>query len=234
MPNPKLPRRPRKQGDSHGTQELSCFQEIVELAHDLKNLLLPIQAAAELLLERSLDENAKGHVRTILKQVDRMKLLVEDLLLSRNGINWRTAVNLTELVSQVARRVTEDCKVGISCLYPRIEPVYVYASETALWRVLHNLVLNAAQAAGESGKVEIRLSLDLLQKMACIEVQDSGTGIPAVHRKHVFDPFFTTKPQGTGLGLSAARRLVEQLGGDLSYRSEDGNGTIFTVWLPLA
>jgi len=153
----------------------------VELAHDLKNLLLPIQAAAELLLERSLDENAKGHVRTILKQVDRMKLLVEDLLLSRNGINWRTAVNLTELVSQVARRVTEDCKVGISCLYPRIEPVYVYASETALWRVLHNLVLNAAQAAGESGKVEIRLSLDLLQKMACIEVQDSGTGIPAVH-----------------------------------------------------
>src|SRR3990172_3992012 len=111
MPNPKLPRRPRKQGDSHGTQELSCFQEIVELAHDLKNLLLPIQAAAELLLERSLDENAKGHVRTILKQVDRMKLLVEDLLLSREGVLWRIPINITELVSQVARSVRADHNV---------------------------------------------------------------------------------------------------------------------------
>lgn len=223
----------RKEVDSYDDAKAVQPLEVSQLAHDLKNLILPIQAAAEFLLESDSPENRKRYLRTILQQVDRMRLLIEDMFVSPEGIMRRCPVNITELVSLVARRVEQDCRVGISCLYPRIEPIFVWANEPRLWRALYNLALNAAQAVGPSGKVEIRLSLEPSEQVACVEIVDSGPGIPPNHRKHVFDPFFTTKPAGTGLGLTVAKHLIEQCGGRISFRSTVAEGTTFSVWLPL-
>jgi signal transduction histidine kinase len=94
------------------------------------------------------------------------------------------------------------------------------------------LVINAAQAVGDDGLVEIELSQ--VPGKAVIEVKDNGPGVPAALLPMIFEPRFSTKPEGTGLGLSSARLIVEGLhGGTLSYRGQVGRGATFRVELPL-
>lgn len=67
-----------------------------------------------------------------------------------------------------------------------------------------------------------------------LEVEDTGVGIPPALQAQVFNPFFTTKPGGTGLGLATAHRIVEDHGGTIAFRSAPGQGTTFSVLLPVA
>ena len=113
----------------------------------------------------------------------------------------------------------------------------VQANRGRLQQVLLNLLVNAAQAipAGKPG-MEVRVTTRLDGDRVLIEIRDTGEGIPPEHHAQIFDPFFTTKPvgQGTGLGLSISHEFIRQLGGDLTFATEVGRGTTFTVSLPLA
>jgi len=99
-------------------------------------------------------------------------------------------------------------------------------------QVLLNLLLNAIQAMDKPGAIHV--SLDRDKDGAIITVADEGKGIAPEILPNIFRPFFTTKGQGTGLGLSLARRIVEAHGGAINVRSEVGKGTQFTVRLPMA
>jgi signal transduction histidine kinase len=105
------------------------------------------------------------------------------------------------------------------------------AVPTAVRQIVLNLAKNAAEAAGPSGRVEIRLGQD--GSRALVTVSDDGPGIAPEARERIFDPFFTTKQTGTGLGLAIARAMAGALGGDLELESGDG-GARFTLRLPLA
>ncbi|NDV19861.1 GHKL domain-containing protein [Pseudodesulfovibrio sp. JC047] len=100
-------------------------------------------------------------------------------------------------------------------------------------QVLLNLLENAIDAIGENGSIV--LSTKEQQGRVVVEIEDSGDGIPEEHINKVFDPFFTTKAtgEGTGLGLSIVYTTLKKLGGRISVRSRRGQGTIFTVSLPL-
>jgi signal transduction histidine kinase len=80
--------------------------------------------------------------------------------------------------------------------------------------------------AGERGSGELR-------ERMIVEVADTGSGIKAEETANVFNPFFTTKPGGTGLGLAIAHKIIEDHGGAVTFRSTPGQGTVFTVALPL-
>jgi signal transduction histidine kinase len=116
--------------------------------------------------------------------------------------------------------------------YDRSLPhVTIYGSE--LNQVWTNLLDNAIDALGESGKITLRTRRD--GECIVVDVADTGPGITPEARAHVFEPFFTTKGvgRGTGLGLGTARRIVEERqGGSLSFDSDE-NGTTFHVWLPM-
>ena len=101
-------------------------------------------------------------------------------------------------------------------------------------QVLMNLILNAIQATAEGGEIAIRTHQN--EEYCEIKVSDTGSGIPADIRAHIFDPFFTTKKtgEGTGLGLSVSLGIVERHGGQLVVESEVGEGTTFTVRLPIS
>ncbi len=101
-------------------------------------------------------------------------------------------------------------------------------------QVLMNLILNSVQAIRSGGSIAIRTHI--VDGMCALEVRDSGCGIPATVLPHIFDPFFTTKGtgEGTGLGLSVSLGIVERHGGQILVDSEVGQGTRFTVCLPLA
>jgi PAS domain S-box-containing protein len=114
----------------------------------------------------------------------------------------------------------------------------VVANESRVGQLFLNLVVNAAQALEEGAPSENRIELVAREDdgFVVVEIADTGRGIPADVQSRIFDPFFTTKPagEGTGLGLSISRRIVEQLGGDISVASEPGKGTRFTVRIPRA
>jgi signal transduction histidine kinase len=98
-------------------------------------------------------------------------------------------------------------------------------------QVLLNLLLNALQAVDVNGKIAV--TVELRGKSAVIEVADNGRGIPPDHLPNIFRPFYTTKGDGTGLGLSLARRIVEEHQGRIDVTSTVGKGTTFAVILPL-
>ena len=106
--------------------------------------------------------------------------------------------------------------------------------------MLVNLVRNAIEAVGDSGRVVLRVCAervrfaDRAQEAAVLEVSDTGPGMAPEVEKRLFDPFFTTKATGTGLGLSIAARIVEKHGGLLRYQTRPGHGTTFGIALRLA
>jgi signal transduction histidine kinase len=97
-------------------------------------------------------------------------------------------------------------------------------------QVLLNLLLNAIQAL--NGKGQVRVELEMQDTSVLTRVKDNGRGIGPEALPNIFRPFFTTKGQGTGLGLSLARRIVESHGGTIEADSAPGQGTEFKVWLP--
>jgi len=107
-----------------------------------------------------------------------------------------------------------------------------------LHQVLLNLVLNAIQATPENGSVEVSVcpSPDSPKDSVLLIVEDSGRGIPEEHVEKIFDPFFTTKDpdQGTGLGLMISHQIVADHGGSIGVRTRVGEGSTFTVTLPVS
>jgi len=123
-------------------------------------------------------------------------------------------------------------KCEITKEYGSLPPMRVNGGQIS--QVILNLLVNAAQAMETYGSLRIRTGLD----GACvrIEIQDSGAGIPPELLGKIFDPFFTTKPvgQGTGLGLHICQKIVTAHGGNISVSSLPGDGTTFTVSLPVS
>jgi len=103
--------------------------------------------------------------------------------------------------------------------------------EDQIRQIFINLTLNAIQAMPDSGKLKIASR----ERMECIEVEftDTGCGITKENLKRLFDPFFTTKPKGIGLGLAVVKRIIEKHNGSIQVKSKPGEGSTFTVKLPL-
>ena len=101
-------------------------------------------------------------------------------------------------------------------------------------RALINLVENAIEAMHGQGHVHIVTSLDARQQRVCIEVHDTGAGIPPQLRDKLFLPYFTTKRGGSGLGLAIVNRIVADHNGRISVRDNTPRGSIFAIELPMA
>ncbi len=144
----------------------------------------------------------------------------------------RRAVELAEAMvrSEVRKRAKLQLELGA------VPPVAADVSQ--LSQVLVNLIINATEAippgSPDEHKVMVRTRVD--NERAVLEVEDTGSGIDAVHLPQVFDPFFTTKSKDVvrGLGLAVVKETVTALGGEIKVASVVGRGTTFTVWLPLA
>jgi signal transduction histidine kinase len=100
-------------------------------------------------------------------------------------------------------------------------------------QVALNLLLNAVQAMPKGGTLTLRGRNSEDGQWIRISIQDSGMGIPGEDMNKLFDPFFTTKEGGVGLGLSITHRIIDQHHGKIEVESTPGEGTLFTVWLPI-
>ena len=111
----------------------------------------------------------------------------------------------------------------------------VYSDIQQLNHLFMNIILNAAQAMGGKGELNVKTLFLPETEQVRIEIADTGPGIPEHILPHIFAPFFTTKPEGegTGLGLSLAYGIVENQGGKIKARSVPGEGATFIIELPV-
>ncbi|CAM2145357.1 histidine kinase [Pararobbsia alpina] len=219
------------------------------LAHELRNPLAPIRASLEV-LERSSEPVTRAKARAIMvRQVDQMTRLVDDLLQIS-----RITHNRLELRKDVID-LTETVEIAIDTASPMIdqrqhhldvhltqEPFAVYADRARLAQVFSNLLHNAAKFTKPGGRIAIDLARDPGDpNTALLTVRDNGIGIAADMLAQVFETFARVEPAtddvvpgGLGLGLSLAQQLTRLHGGSVTAHSNGlGTGSTFTVRLPL-
>jgi two-component system NtrC family sensor kinase len=119
-------------------------------------------------------------------------------------------------------------------LAEHLPPVLCDANQ--IQQVVLVLMMNASEAMAKGGQLAVSTGFDGQTEQGVVRVKDNGSGIPADVMPRIFDPFFTTKEDQnrTGLGLAVAHSIVEQHGGEITVRSEPGQGTEFQVGLPMA
>jgi signal transduction histidine kinase len=209
------------------------------IAHELNNPLNNIGLTLEALLD-DLDSYPPEEQRRMLgqayTQVERASTTVRNLLdFTRKDRTAFTRVPVKSVVDTALRLVGNEAMIaGVETL-TRVDPdVAVQGNPHDLQQVLVNLLLNAIQAMPEGGTIRVEAEAD--EEMVRIDVADTGEGISSEHVDEIFDPFFTTKEpgQGTGLGLSVSHSIIEQHGGRITVASTAGEGTTFTIRLPIA
>jgi len=101
-------------------------------------------------------------------------------------------------------------------------------------QVLWNLIRNALEATRGRGKIHLELKLSTKKGRAGVKINvaDDGVGIPVEDQEQIFEPFFTRKARGSGLGLAMVQSTIRAHGGDVTVKSNEGKGSVFTVWLP--
>ena len=214
------------------------------IAHDFNNLLMAVQGNLDLAQSEDPTSPVAGRLEAASRAVVRSRELTRQILtFARGGLPSLTRTDLTALVEESASfaRVGTAAHLTID-VDPDLPPVDADASQ--LGRVLHNLVLNAAQAMPTGGEIAIHAGLAppaaLPPELApdrtyvCIDVTDQGDGIPEALRQRVFDPFFSTRPTGSGLGLTTSHSIVRQHGGALVLVPAHPRGTTARVFLPAA
>jgi signal transduction histidine kinase len=207
------------------------------LAHEIKNPLAGLSGALELLAEDLAHSPAQVEVVGEMQhQVARLTHTMESLLSFARPPKTRlrtTDVNLTlEKVLFLIRQQNRDGAVELRRDLGDGGPM-VMADPAQLEQVFLNICLNACQAMrGGSGVLTVRTLSS--EGRTCVEIEDTGPGIPADLRSQVFKPFFTTKREGNGLGLAISARIVAEHGGHIGFRCPPGGGTVFAVTLQQA
>ncbi len=224
------------------TQKLAALGQLgAGVAHEINNPLTGILGNAQLLLERPGREGAdRESLEAIERAARRCREITRKLLRfseQRAAPDLRV-LELNQVVEDGLELVVEQLRQADLVLEKDLvqPPPLVRADGTQLAQVVLNLVGNARAAClGRSG-ARIRVRTGVAAGLAEIEVRDEGKGIPAEHLARVFEPFFTTKElwSSVGLGLSEAWRVVTEHGGTITVKSSLGEGSTFTVRLPVA
>jgi len=220
------------------------------IAHDFNNILTVIRMSSEFLLA-GIPESDEHHqdAQEIMKAADRASRLTRQLLsFSRHQVLSPRLLALNEIISgmdgMVRRVVPENIEVVME-LDPKLSQVRADAGQ--MEQVVLNLVINAADAMPEGGRLAIRtINIEVDASFSAshldvaaghyvgVTVSDTGLGMDKETVSRIFEPFFTTKAvgKGTGLGLSTVHGIVTQSGGKIWVYSEPGLGTTFKIFLP--
>jgi signal transduction histidine kinase len=206
------------------------------VGHDIRNPLQAIvnelyfakQAMTQVPENKNKQDTLEG-ISIIQGQVDYISKIVSDLQdFSRPLKPEITEVDLSDLITSVLLTINIPDKIDLKIDvkgFPKIK-----TDPTFIRRVLTNLTNNALQATPDGGKVEIAAFEK--ENQVIITVADTGKGIPEENKPKLFTPLFTTKSKGQGLGLAVTKRLIEALGGTITFESQEGKGTKFILSLP--
>lgn len=220
------------------------------IAHDFNNLLTAMIGFCDLLLLRHAPNDPSFmDIMQIKQNANRAANLVRQLLaFSRQQTLQPKIMDISEILEDVSlllqRLIGSSIKLSI---FHGKELGYVRVDRGQLEQVIINLVVNARDALDGEGDITLKTKNVVFEKTTqvmqeiikagryvCIEVKDTGMGMPSATLERIFDPFFSTKAvgSGTGLGLSTVQGIVSQTGGYVCVESAPGKGTTFYIYLP--
>ena len=218
---------------------------IANVSHELKTPMTSMKVLADSLLEQENlpVEMYREFMEDIAKEIDRENQIITDLLslvkMNRTGQTMNIQqVNINDLLEQILKRLKPIAeKKNVEMVMESFRPVSAEIDETKFTLAVSNLVENAIKYNHENGWVHVSLNAD--HKYFYLKVEDSGLGIPPEDQAHIFERFYRVDKShsreigGTGLGLAIARNAVIVHRGSIKVHSNEGEGTTFTVRIPL-
>lgn len=210
------------------------------IAHEIHNPLTIISGKAQVLLlqkdRKIYDEKVEEVLRTIVKQTRRAADITRKLtLFSRSSASPKERIRLQNVLEDTLSLIAYQTSlegIEIKRLVSEELPDFL-GNLQELREIFLNLILNALQATGPGGKIQVGVTYHKADEVVMIQVADNGPGIPAEYRDKVFNPFFTTRSEAVGLGLFVTQQIVNRSGGSIRVESEHGEGTLFVIELPL-
>ena len=219
---------------------------VSNVSHELKTPLTSIRMFAELLLEKRVDDQDKKdkYLGIIVSESRRLTRLVNNVLdfsrleqrKKKYNIESIDLVSFLMEILEFHKPRLKDNNMRTDLNFPG-KNIFIKTDRDVMEQVIINLMDNAIKYASSGG--EISLSMEADESEVEIRIEDRGPGIPEAHMNKIFDKFhrvddsLTATKQGAGLGLSIAKRMLEDVGGSLSYAPRQGGGSCFTVKVPV-
>ncbi len=223
-------------------ERINAWQDFAkQVAHEIKNPLTPmklsIQHLQKAIVEKRQDVNqlASRVTNTLIEQIDLLAHIASEFSsFAKMPAPINEKLNLNELLTTGLDVFEVNQTISLTKKLPD-EPLTVYADRQQLLRVFNNLIKNAIQAIPNDRKGEVNILLETTEnnEFALVSVNDNGVGIPEEQKEKVFLPNFTTKSSGMGIGLSMAKNMIQEAGGQIWLNSTMGIGSTFYVKLPL-
>ena len=217
----------------------------VNTAHNIRTpLSLVLAPLADLAKDTTLGDKSRKFLEMALRNGDKLLRMVTELLDFQKIAVAKTQVHLQNVELSVLLRQQVD-KFQMSAQEKRISlrlttcGQHAFSTDLSMMDLIfENLLSNAVKYTPVGGTITVSASIDEVGKQVCIQVSDTGIGIPKSEARHIFQSFFrasnavNSQEMGSGLGLMLTRQLVQKLGGKLMFESEEGKGTAFWVVLP--
>lgn len=215
---------------------------LARFAHEVRNPLSSLDIHVQLLEEDLQEATPKVRDKTASRfeiihgELHRLENIVKHFLsLAGPSSLDLHPIEVAKVVSHVCDLLRPEAAtrgIEIAMNLPDSLPS-VAADSAQLTQALVNLVINAIQAVGRDGRVEVTGGLEQGEGALTIAVRDTGPGVPADKRSAIFEPYFTTKPEGSGLGLWIVQQIITAHGGAVEAANAAEGGAVFTVHLPL-
>ncbi len=214
------------------------------IAHEMKNALVPVNTFFEVLAER---ENQEGMMPVVARELRRLESLLSRMLKYAGPAKPVLApISLHQVLEHCLRLVEWQLRGKPIVMERSLEALHdgVSGDEAQLEQAFTNILMNALEAMLAGGRLAVMtdnvgpefssagLARNASDGLVRVRIQDTGVGISPENLDRLFDTFFTTKNEGTGLGLTITRRIIQAHGGEITVSSEVNRGTTFTVLLP--
>jgi signal transduction histidine kinase len=225
---------------SASEREFAWREMAKQIAHEIKNPLTPMKLNVQQ-LEKSWKDGQPGFDKKLKKftrnQIEYIENLSSIATAFSNFARMPKAAPVhVDLLEQIKTTLELFRNTGNITFRVNCAPgsrIVVFADREHLNSLFSNLVKNAIQAIPNDRAGQIKISIDMAGDKVVVRIADNGTGIPEDIKARLFTPYFTTKSSGSGLGLSIVKRLVEGMGGEIDFESEQNEGTVFIITLPV-
>lgn len=200
------------------------------LAHETRNPLNLIRGAAQMIaLQAEASPPVKAHAASIVEEADRVTVQLNEFIhYSKPREAHLAPVEASRLVRDVIRTLQPDAEEKQLRIEHPDTPITVEADEPLFRQALFNLLLNAIQAVGPGGRINVQWAA-VGPREAMLEIRDDGPGVPPAERAAIFKPYVTMRPEGVGLGLAIVQQIVAAHGWTVTCEENQPRGALFRI-----
>ena len=211
-------------------------ESTAKILHEINNPLTSLKGYVDLMVIK--EEFNLNYLNIIRQELRKIELLTTDLLyLSNPRTDLYESIPIISLVEECIELISLEAHRNTCEIFLHVvvgQDSYIFANRTRIQQVIINILKNSIEAVSQhnkKGKINIVIVKELNRFK--ISITDNGPGIKKENINNIFKSFYTTKDGGTGLGLSISKQLIEEHKGNLLVESEEGNGTTFSIYIPV-